>query len=276
MRVALCTPSLDGKVQDEYALSLVQTVLACAKEGIDVWPCGARGITVVHDARNHLVARALHAGADKVFFIDADMSWRAEDFIRLVKSGEPLIGGVYQQRTRYFHAQLQFTTKFKTMPPVISDDGYLHVHGMGTGFMCIDRKVFEDIAAAGWAPLYMPKMEALKAGSALNRMHLEYRHYFSFGWLMQPIEDIAPEYRQILDEMGYPYETGEDGGKYVRLECGEDFNFCNKAKDLGYKVISDPKVRLIHYDGTVAHHVAFEDVVWGDGGKISFRQTRLA
>ena len=72
MKVALCTPSLDGKVQDEYSLSMSQTLIACAKAGIDLWPCGARGITVVHDARNHLVARAMREGADKVFFIDPD------------------------------------------------------------------------------------------------------------------------------------------------------------------------------------------------------------
>lgn len=276
MRVALCTPSLDGKVQDEYALSLAQTLALCAKEGINLWPCGARGITVVHDARNHLVARALHEGADKVFFIDADMSWRAEDFVRLVKSGEPLIGGVYQQRTRYFHAPLTFAAKFATMPPKVGDDGLLPMVGLGTGFLCIDREVFRKIADADLAPLYLPKMEALKKGSALNRMFLEYRHYFSFNWLMQPVSDISPEYRELLEEMGYPTEDGPDGEKYVRLQCGEDFTFCNKAVSLGYRVVADPKCRLQHFDGTVSHHVAFEDVRWGDNGQVQFRQTRLA
>jgi hypothetical protein len=275
MRVALCTPSLDGKVQDEYALSLVQTAMACAKEGIELWPCGARGITVVHDARNHLVARALYEGADKVFFIDSDMSWRAEDFVRLVKSGEPLVAGVYQQRTRYFHGPLTFAAKFEQMPPVVDADGLVRMAGMGTGFMCIDRSVFEKIADAGRAPVYMPKIEALKKDNPSNGMVLHYRHYFSFDWLMQPVDDIVPEYRDIMDAMGYPYET-EGGERYVRLQCGEDFTFCNKARDLGFRVVADPKCRLVHYDGTVAHHVAFEDVKWGDNGQVQFRQTRLA
>lgn len=273
MKVALCTPSLDGKVQDEYSLSMSQTLIACAKAGIDLWPCGARGITVVHDARNHLVARAMREGADKVFFIDADMSWRAEDFVRLCKSGEPLIGGVYQQRTRFYHAPLTFAAKFADMPPTVDADGLVRMKGLGTGFLCIDAEIFRRIADAGWAPVYMPKMDALKKGDPLNDMFLHYRHYFSFGWLMMPVEDINPEYRGVLEDLGYPFEEGPDG-KYIRLQCGEDFNFCNKAVDLGYRVVADPDCRLVHYDGTVAHHVAFKDVRWNEDGTVSFRQTR--
>ncbi len=273
MRVALCTPSLDGKVQDEYALSLVQTYALCAREGIELMPCGARGITVVHDARNHLVARALHAGADKVFFIDADMSWRAADFVRLVKSGEPLIAGVYQQRSRFFHAPLSFAAKFADMPPVLGDDGLIRMEGMGTGFMCIDREVFDKVASEGFAPLYMPKMEALRKGDKLNAMFLHYRHYFSFNWIMLPVADIKGDYLEMLREIEYPFEE-HDGEGYVRLQCGEDFTFCNKARELGYKVVADPDCQLVHYDGTVAHHVSFRDVEWTKDGATRFRQTR--
>lgn len=259
MKIALCTPSLDGKVQDEYAKSFGQTISAGAGKPHTLMHIPCRGITLVHDARNYLVAQALASGADRVFFIDADMSWRPQDFWRLAESDEPLIGGLYQQRTRQWNAPLQMVGKYAEFPPVIGEDGLIRMRGIGTGFLCIAREVFEAMVAHDktlpnpyMAPLYLPKVEALKAPGAAAWNHN--RAYFNFSWLMLAREDLDAEVQAILTSIGYPEE------QWIRLMCGEDFTFCNKAQDLGFKLKADPDCELVHWDGTVAHPIAFRDI----------------
>lgn len=266
MKVALCTPSLNGLVQDEYAKSFGQLCRRQADITLMHIPC--RGVTLVHEARNFLVAQALNSGADKVFFVDADMSFRPDDFIRLATSPHPLIGGIYQQRARQWNAPLSMVARYSKFPPVVDDDGVIRMDGLGTGFLCIAREVFDAVRESGRAPKYLPKAEAVVAGPA-ETVWNHYRAYFDFSWMAVSKGLLPAECRAVLDRIGYEYEADADG-EFARLMVGEDFTFCNKARDCGFELVADPDCRLVHWDGTVAHPMAFRDIKWdaADSGKV--------
>jgi hypothetical protein len=146
IRPYVCTPAYDGKVDTDYAIALSETMKAASMMGIDVTAAIMGNGAFIDLARNTFVQMFLdNTDCTHLFFIDADLKWEARAFIGLVSAGLPVCAGVYQRRQ---------------MPPdypvkyVEADEGGLHIVKGGwiacervpTGFLCIERKVIEEMA----------------------------------------------------------------------------------------------------------------------------------
>ncbi len=142
--VLIATPCLDGLVNAHYAASLVQTMGLLDARALRAEIQFEIGNSLIADARNKLVAKFLASGASDLVFIDADLSWQADDFLRLLSYPQPVVAGVYQRKSR---AKIDFTVKFG---PAISMDAHrlMAVERVGTGFMRLRRDGLEKMVAA--------------------------------------------------------------------------------------------------------------------------------
>lgn len=216
MRIAILTPCYSGVVNLQFTMSLMGTIQRVKKSECMFY--SVAGSSILPMARNSLVAKAMAWNADKIVFIDDDISWDTEDFQKLILADCPIIAGVYQKRP--FKAWETASFAISTMPDIgIQTDhrGLIEVDGAATGFMRVDRKVFDDMKPTV-PKLYDPSDPT---GPVADELY----EYFAYG--------------KMLKDNRTAFE-------------GEDFNFCRKARALGHPTFVDPNFNLHHYVGQLA------------------------
>lgn len=209
MRIVICTPCMSGDVNLAFAISLSSTLKAIQRT--EVLFLTNIGSSILHMARNTLVAQAMSLGADQIVFIDDDVSWPTAAFERLCTATGTIVGGVYQKKM--FHPSGTPEMALSALPEglVPNKHGLCEVDGAATGFLRIDRQVFEDMKP------YVQKLQDDRLNEAENA---ELYEYFAFG-------------KQIRNNFTYAH--------------GEDFYFCKKAREAGHKTYIDPNIHLGHH-----------------------------
>lgn len=211
MKIAITTPCMTGLVNMAFCVSLTETLRRIQKSEVVFFTL--IGTSVLHSARNALIAKALAWGADKIVMLDDDVSWEPDDFQKLVLAPEPIVGGVYQKKKPSERGALSFAVS--TLPEGFKADhrGLVEVCGAATGFLRVDAPVFEALKAA------VPKIHDDSLSAAENaHLHL----WFDF-----------------------PVVQRERGLQVM----GEDYSLCHKARAAGYRIWIDPSIRLGHHIG---------------------------
>lgn len=172
------------------------------------------GSSVLPMARNSLVAKAMAWGADKIVMIDDDVSWKSEDFQKLVLHPVSIVAGVYQKKQFTQGTTPEFAVSM--LPGGMTPDwrGLCEVDGAATGFLRVDREVFEALKPSV-CKLYDPSEPSGPVADELFE-------YFAFG--------------KMLKDDRTAFE-------------GEDYNFCRKARGIGHRTYVDPSMKLGHYAG---------------------------
>ena len=149
--VLICIPSFDQKIHLQTISSIisVRDTLNQAKIG-----CGMMWLrdSLITRARNKLVAEFLKQKQyTHLFFIDADIIFEPQQFIRVLLYEKPLTCASYpikhEAPIEKGDASFGWCMNFPLGKYDLSDNdkGFKKVNYAGTGFMCIERKVFEDI-----------------------------------------------------------------------------------------------------------------------------------
>ena len=142
--IVIATPSLDGNVSAHYTGALVRTLGLLRQRGLGAEIHFEIGNSLIADARNKLVSKFLATDARDLVFVDSDLAWKAEDFVRLMSYPEPFVAGVYQRKSR---TKIDFAVKFG--PTIAMDEHRLmDVERVGTGFMRLRRDCIEKMVAA--------------------------------------------------------------------------------------------------------------------------------
>ena len=230
IRPFIATPSHSGELTTAY----VRSLLALSNSA---WQCGFAmqtrfldGDSLITRARNRLVAEFM---ADPrwthLFWIDADIGFEPEAALRLLRAGRPVVAGVYPHKAdgwpdgglpqplpagaRRMDVDAAFAVypvHPMSDPRAIDQDGFLEVRDAPTGFMLIERVVFERIAHANPELAYVPD------ASAGDNRHLPHYRFF----------DVMVEH----------------GQRYL----SEDFAFCRRWQALGGQVFVDVHSNLEH------------------------------
>ena len=204
--ILICTP---GRMMEaEYVKSLVATLGYLDKNNISYLYLNEYS-SQVNAAREATAmgSKFLHAWStepldgeatyDKMIWIDSDISWSVEDFVKLYESKFDIVSGIYfneegvplftfEKNDIYFdHTKL----KYKEYP--------FEVFGVGFGFVAVKSGIFEVI----------------------------------------PRPWFETEFQKI---------TNEDG-REMFIPWGEDYSWCIKAKNAGYKIYLDPSIRVGHH-----------------------------
>jgi len=221
MKVMISTPCYGGLVTMNYMVSLLDTQMRLMQEpDIEFTTHFIGGESLIPRGRNKAAADFLRSDFDKLLFIDADLSWTTEDLMLLLSSDKQLIGGTYPLknfpitinynpleehcgefgRDRGFDSFRRFSLKYA------NEKGEVEVRHVPTGFLLIDRSVFEAIA---------PNVET----------------YQSF----------APD-RMEVETMRDFFPSGAREGEYE----SEDWAFCRIAKEAEIKVWLQTKIICGH------------------------------
>jgi hypothetical protein len=145
--VLVCTPAYDGKVDTDYSQSLAEAAFCSPLYQVKMNACVMGNGAFIDLARNIFVKMFLeqHPEATHLFFIDADLNFPPNAFIGLVRSGHPICAGIYRRRQE----PEDYPVKFSEHPEeggVWVEDDWVMADRVPTGFLCISRKVLEEMA----------------------------------------------------------------------------------------------------------------------------------
>jgi hypothetical protein len=221
-RIAIMTPIRHGTVHADFAISLAATMRAITK-----WDLGwftVTGNSILPDARSQCLAQALSWGADKLCFIDDDISWTVQDFVFLNSHPVKACTGYYMVRQNDGDETKSITIKLLDGTsdfPKTSDGGLLEIAGAGFGFIRFDREVF-DVMELECKPMHDKGLS-----EDANRCYHDWFPY-SLNW-------------------------SEERKAYIR--GGEDMHFCERIRQKGFPLYLDPKINLGHHAGAQCFRV---------------------
>lgn len=206
VNILICTPGRN--MEAEYVRSLIETIQYLNSNNISFLYLNqySSQVSAAREA-TAMGSRLLSAFEtkpvsgqvtyDKMIWIDSDISWSIENFIKLYESKYDITSGLYfneegvplfsfnEDDIYYDPSQL----KHKTYP--------FEIFGAGFGFIAMKSGVFENIPR--------PWFEAV----------------------FQRIEN--------------------DEGKEMFIPWGEDYSWCKKAHEAGFKIYLDPSIKVNHY-----------------------------
>lgn len=145
--VYVATPAYDGKVETNYSQSLAEAAF-CAPLFQVKFAAGVMGNGAFIDlARNIFVKIFLEDFPESthLFFIDSDLKFPANAFIGLLRSGHDICAGVYPRRQSPPDYPVQFAEHAEGGLWV--EESWVMADRVPTGFLCISRKVVEEMAA---------------------------------------------------------------------------------------------------------------------------------
>lgn len=129
------------------ALSLARTTHACALRGIDVTIDFVAGSSIITMARSLVVHRFLQGNKKRLFWIDSDIEWEPDDFLRLLGLSEvmPIVCAGYPLKREGQNGFVVLNDNPGTVE--LNKYGCVKIQGTGLGFCVMSREVVEKIAA---------------------------------------------------------------------------------------------------------------------------------
>jgi len=156
--VLIATPGHSAKM--EYVKSLVKTCAELDKRGITYqfisryssFVATARELTALDSSQHNYAEGAGVAGGieyKKLFWIDSDIEWEPEDFLKLYESDLDILSGLYVLDTIgtvavNYPNDRGAPTRVNKVEFLLHSDP-VEVGGVGFGFVCIKSGVFEDM-----------------------------------------------------------------------------------------------------------------------------------
>lgn len=144
MKVCIATPSLSGTACVQFTRSMVDTVKALTMAGMEVQWRVLSFCNFIDAARNQMVREFLMTDYTDLVFIDDDMGWSVDGFMRMLTKDVDVVGAICPRRTDpvQWNANLLRDERGSR----IERDGLLECAYVGTGIMRIRRTVLEAMA----------------------------------------------------------------------------------------------------------------------------------
>jgi hypothetical protein len=210
MSVLICTPMYGGQCTSAYFKSALVLKQAFMDGGMDHdWLIG-RNESLITRARNSMAATFLQTNYRKMLFIDADIEFTPDDVAKLWNMDEKVSVGIYAMKK----PDESWYAVWKDGVLVRDLDGFNHepveVDYAGTGFMMIDRSVFEEMDAPEYeAP--DPNSEGLRVEKAFfdtgveDGIYLSEDYWFCKRWREQGGKIMAHPDVRLLHWGSYAY-----------------------------------------------------------------------
>jgi len=144
--VLVCTPAYDGKVDCSFSQSLAESAFCSPLYGIKMNASVMSNSAFIDLGRNIFVKIFLEQfpEATHLFFIDSDLKWSPNAFVGLIRAGLPICAGVYRRRQEPEDYPAKWTEHENG--GLWMDDNWIMHDRVPTGFLCISRKVLEEMS----------------------------------------------------------------------------------------------------------------------------------
>ena len=225
MHLVIGTPMYGGMCTSEYTQSIIHLSEAANKSGVKFTTIFLGNESLIQRGRNTIAHHFLSLpDATHLMFIDADIKFRVEDVVQMIKADKGLIIGPVplkgynweevRQRALAGETEINRTGgvfNINHLPGIAMEDEntpFEIEHG-GNAFMMIRRDVFEELAPH--TPIYTNGGASLPDGT-------EIKDFFRV--------EIDPEKQHLLSE---------------------DYFFCHSYRKIGGKVWCLPSVKVGHF-----------------------------
>lgn len=224
--IFIALPAYDFKVSLKLAVSLARFAQVAPRHGIDVQIGSICGCSVVSRARNMLVSDFMDSPCTELLFIDSDINFEPEDILRLMALGGGKKGIVAAV------PRVRDVNKTYIANLDYDENGELTMNGHGL--------VRATHVATAFMWVARPVFEDLVA------MHPEWTYYDKRAG-----KDLSAVFDFKVTREGY---------------IGEDFLFCDRAREVGYEVWIDPSITLGHmgvqeYTGNFGNDILYPMIV---------------
>ena len=137
MKALLATPLHSGAAEREFIIGLLQSHGLYA-----AWTC-LEGQANISRARDILAAQVLASDCTALVFIDGDIGFSRQDLQLLLESPYSITAGLYQRKNASGHWVC--VPQPDAAASVAGQPSYRTVQRVGTGFLRIDRAVFQKL-----------------------------------------------------------------------------------------------------------------------------------
>ena len=230
IKVLICIPSFDTKIHLETISSIISTRDILMQNGIGVGMMWVRD-SLITRGRNKLVTEFLKGDYTHLFFIDADISFSPDDFIRVLLFNKQIVSAPYpikkDGKIEDGDAGMGWCVNFPLGKYDFKDnqDGFKICDYVGTGFMCIKKEVFETILKK--YPQITYKSDVIVNVNNKKESHKGNIEYAFF--------DCGIQGQGILEDK-------DNTKRYL----SEDFYFCALWQQCGGKIWTDITSELKH------------------------------
>jgi len=97
-RVLIATPAFGGLLTDHYVQSLLETQKRLLAEKIQFAVLILSNESLIGRGRNKCAQIAIQGNYTDLFFIDADIGWKVDDFMKILMSTQHIVGGTYPMK----------------------------------------------------------------------------------------------------------------------------------------------------------------------------------
>jgi hypothetical protein len=224
IRILIATPFYQVSGFSPYIRSLAHTIIMLLKEtDVDVDFMELSGDSYIDRARNTIAHEFLKTDRTHLVFIDSDMSWNLEGFLRLMIADVDIVGAGYPCKNNwdFYSCALNCHSDGR---PIVNENGLISAQGIPTGFMKIRRNVFEKIAEAYPDDYYMiggEKHHNYFGRMIVNGNNLGEDISFCYRWT-QAGGAIWVEPRVTINHYGIEAHTGNYHEYLCKLPGGSD------------------------------------------------------
>jgi hypothetical protein len=229
--VFLACPMYGGMCTGFFTQSMVTLTKILTDNNIDLSVSFLFNESLIQRGRNLLAHQFMqNEAATHLMFVDADIKFNPYDIVHMLRADKDIICGIYPKKEINWHTVEQAVKegvpvdqlKNKTGSMVVNLVGYegqvtvpahepLEIWNGGTGFMMIKKDVLVQMKER--LPSYVNDVKVLSG---------------------QPVDRIT-EYFACAIEPG------------IERLLSEDYYFCWKAREAGYKIYAAPWVNLGHF-----------------------------
>lgn len=232
--VFVATPMYGGMCYGGYLISILDTLDKLKDKNITMYFGELTNESLITRARNSLVRRFLDTDAEYLIFIDSDIVFSGDDVLKLLSHEKDIVCGLYPKKTVDWGAvrwavnnnvenlqdyAAEYVLNATETPSAVASNGVVEIMHAGTGFMCIHRRVFEQLADK--VPSYRESTVTVNGERQKN-------------------PDGTDKFP--LTKEFFSLKIRESDGLYL----SEDYAFCHLWRNHGGKIYADLTIKLRH------------------------------
>ena len=146
MKISVSIPLYDGKLQMQSIAALLTETKIATMMGDELTVRFLPSCTNLALGRNQLVKEFLASDAERLVFLDADVTFEPGSLVRLAHSPVDFVGGAYRLKQDREEYPVSFLSPDDSVGAEVM--GLCEVGMVPTGFLSLSRRVFEQFQAA--------------------------------------------------------------------------------------------------------------------------------
>lgn len=202
-KIHFLTPCYGGNITEVCFSSYLGFTIMAMQNNINFQIDTLSNESNVNRARNSCAAKFLSGDCTHLMFVDADIQFDPKDIVKLINHNKDMVGGIYPQKT------LPPKMVVNTIDNAKTEGDLIEVGTLGTGFMLVKRRVFEEMIAHGATPY---------------------------------VDDIGLTQEENSNQYDFFQCTIDSKGRYLT----EDWSFCRRWRELGGSIWADKTIGLTH------------------------------